>query len=162
MKKITIILLTLICLNSFSQNKNFTIENDLLTWKYVFSETYDSSLLKNKPRLEFITDSTGTIKKGLASDRNVKDEYTANFRIETRENRYRVIVNNLRFYNTTQIEFDMFSSSVHDYPMEKFWIRNNGAIRAKYWGVSLTDILNNDFIKLFTLQTKVEKEQDDW
>jgi hypothetical protein len=87
MKKFTTILLMFICFNSFSQNENFSIENDLLTWKYVFNETYDSRLLKDKPRLEFISDSTGTIKKGLASDRNVKDEYTANFRIETRENR---------------------------------------------------------------------------
>jgi hypothetical protein len=65
MKNILLLLLFITNI-SFSQNKNFTIEDKLIIWKLVYEDSTNISELKNNPRLQFITDSTGFIKKQIS------------------------------------------------------------------------------------------------
>lgn len=143
----------------FAQNPNFFVENDLVHWRYVFEDTASIEGLKRKPKLEFLSDTNGILKKSSVNDPRIKHEMTAEFTIEQREGRYRVTVNNIRFYNTTQIQIDMFSSTLSDYPIETSLLRKNKTIKEKIWGIDLTEILNEYFLELFTIKITVE---EDW
>ena len=63
MKKIILFAVLFFSAMGFTQNKNFIIEDKLIIWKLVYEDSTNISELKNNPRLEFSTDSTGFIKK---------------------------------------------------------------------------------------------------
>ena len=63
MKKLIFITFLLINNISFAQNKNFSVEDGLIIWRYIYEDSTSISKLKSNPRLEFKTDSTGIIKK---------------------------------------------------------------------------------------------------
>jgi hypothetical protein len=89
--KNTLLFLIFITNISFSQNKNFTIEDKLIIWKLVYEDLTNISELKNNLRLEFITDSTGYIKKTNFNDKKVR-QLIAEFKVESKKGRYRVSI----------------------------------------------------------------------
>lgn len=153
----TILLLVTSYLNA--QTENFSVENDFLTWKFIYNEDLDIDQMKSNPRFSFMNDSTGIINKGSVNNKNIKHEYTANFKVESKANKYRVTINNIRFYNETQINFGMFESNVTDYPIETPALNKKGEIKAPKRGPSLTEIMNNHFMELFKMK---HKTKDDW
>jgi hypothetical protein len=136
---------------SFSQNKNFTIEDKLIIWKLVYEDSTNISELKNNPRLQFITDSTGFIKKTNFNDKKVK-QLTAEFKVESKKGKYRVSVCNVKFFTEPiGINSGMFSTqTISEYTIEESLIKKNGTIRESYLGHNLTEALNPHFTELFT------------
>ena len=65
MKKSIIALLLLLSSISYAQNNNFVVEDSLIIWRKVYEMDKNFSEIKNNPRLEFKTDSSGCIKKKL-------------------------------------------------------------------------------------------------
>ena len=62
-KSLLVIVVLFLSVMGFSQNKNFVVEDRLMVWKLVYEDTKPISALENNLRLEFITDSTGYIKR---------------------------------------------------------------------------------------------------
>ncbi|MCI9844231.1 hypothetical protein [Flavobacterium pectinovorum] len=155
-----ILLFCLFCTTAIAQNKNFNVEYNIITWKKVFDEPLSISDLKNNPRLEFKTDSTGSIKKGIENSNWLK-EYTADFKIEKKTGRYRASVYNIRFYDSevrvNSGETKTISSS--DYPIEKEWLKNDGTIRGSLFWFNITETMNPFLTELFTAKKTVK---EDW
>jgi len=159
MKKATISFFLMITFLGFSQNKNFTLEDRLIYWKYVYESNKDISELKNKPLLEFKTDSTGTIKKTNFNNEKLR-QLVGEFKIEKKPGRYRVSVYNVRFFvePITIGDGDISMQSISEYTIEESLIKK-GKIRKSYMGYNLTETLNPHLVDLFTIK---EIKKEDW
>lgn len=144
----------------FAQNKNFTIEDKLIVWKLIYEDSTNISELKNNPRLEFSTDSTGYIKKTNFNDKKVK-QLIAEFKVESKKGKYRISVFNVKFFvEPIGINSGMFSTqTISEYTIEESLIKKDGTIRESYFGYNLTETLNPHLIGLFTV---VKKTNSDW
>lgn len=160
MKKILIISIFILSSTGFAQNKNFVIENDLIVWKFIYEDSTNISELKNNPRLEFKTDSTGYIKKTNFEDKKL-NQLTGEFKIESKKGKYRVSVYNMKFYvepitlNSSSISMQTIS----EFSIEKSLIKSNGSIRESYFGYNLTETLNPHLVRLFTI---IKNLKSDW
>jgi hypothetical protein len=151
MKKLLILLF--ISSSVFAQNKNFSIENGLIYWKYIYQDSTSISEFKNNPKLEFKTDSTGTIKRTNFNDKKLK-ELTAEFKIESKQDKYRVSIYNIRFYvePISLYSGGISMQSLSEYSIEQSLIKKNGTIRESSLGYNLTETLNPHLEILFTIQ----------
>ncbi len=153
----TFILLCLISIPSTGQNKNFSIEDRLVLWSNIYENSEKLTDVKLNPRLYFKTDSTGSIKKSLAN-KKLKDELTADFKIEFKDKRYKVRVFNIRFYNTTQITLYGVTTDVKDYGIENFLVKKRkDEFKTSRNAVRLTNLLNDYFIDLFSYEKNTKK-----
>jgi hypothetical protein len=157
--KLKLLLLTFITNFSFSQNKNFSIENKLIVWKLVYEDTTTISELKNNPRLEFKTDSTGYIKKTNFEDEKL-NQMSGEFKIESKKGRYRVSTFNIKFYvNPIGLNSGGISmQTISEFTIEKSLIKKNGTIRESSLGYNLTETLNPHLVELFTIRKKFKSE----
>lgn len=155
-----LILALLTSLIAFSQSKNFSIENKLIVWKYVYEDSISPLELKNNPRLEFITDSTGYIKKTNFEDKKL-NHLTGEFKIETKKSKYRVSVYNVIFFvDSIGINSGGVSmQTISEYTIEKSLIKKNGTIRESSFGYNLTETLNPHLEELFKIK---KKTKSDW
>lgn len=155
MKKFSIALLLLLSTVSFAQNHNFIVADSLVIWQKVYQNSKNISDLKNNPRLDFRTDATGCIKKTNFSN-NGLNELVGEFRIEFKENRYRVSVYNIRFYkigvNTLENAKELETTT--DFSIEKVALKRNGTVRDN----DTIKELNNHFTNLFTIKEQVKSE----
>jgi hypothetical protein len=160
MKKTYTVIILLIANISFAQNKNFIIENGLINWKYIYEDTTNVSELKLNPRLEFKTDSTGVIKRTNFNDKKLK-ELIGEFKIESKENKYRVSVFNVRFFVEPIGIYGggISMQTISEYTIEQSLIKKNGTIRESSFGYNLTETLNPHLVDLFTIK---KKENADW
>jgi pantoate kinase len=158
MKKILLLMLFITNI-SYSQNKNFIIEDKLIIWKLVYEDSTNISELKNNPRLKFITDSTGFIKKTNFNDKKVR-QLIAEFKVESKKGRFRVSVFNVKFFvETIGINLGMFSTqTISEYTIEESLIKNNSTIRESYLGYNLTEALNPHFTELFTIKKTIKSD----
>ena len=160
MRKILIISIFILSSTGFAQNKNFVIENDLIVWKFIYEDSTNISELKNNPRLEFKTDSTGYIKKTNFEDKKL-NQLTGEFKIESKKGKYRVSVYNMKFYvepitlNSSSISMQ----TITEFSIEKSLIKSNGSIRESYFGYNLTETLNPHLVRLFTI---IKNLKSDW
>lgn len=157
MRKILLTALLLFGIIGFTQNKNFVIEDKLIVWKLIYEDSSNASELKNNPRLEFKTDSTGYIKKTNFEDKKL-NQLTAEFKIESKRGKYRISVYNIKFFVDP---IGLYSGgiamqTISEYTIEKSLIKKNGTIRESYLGYNLTEKLNPHFVDLFTIK-KVTK-----
>lgn len=158
MKKLLILLF--ISSSVFAQNNNFSIENGLIYWRYIYQDSTSISELKNNPKLEFKTDSTGTIKRTNFNDKKLK-ELIAEFKIESKQDKYRVSIYNIRFYvePISLYSGGLSMQSVSEYSIEQSLIKKNGTIRESYLGYNLTETLNPHLEILFTIK---KTKKNDW
>nr|WP_314895953.1 hypothetical protein [uncultured Flavobacterium sp.] len=158
MKK-KLLLLIFITNISFSQNKNFSIEDKLIVWKLVYEDSTTISELKNNPRLEFKTDSTGYIKKTNFEDTKL-NQMSGEFKIESKKGKYRVSAFNIIFYvNPIGLYSGGISmQTISEFTIEKSLIKKNGTIRESSLGYNLTETLNPHFVELFTIKKKIKSE----
>ncbi len=160
MRKILIISIFILSSTGFAQNKNFVIENNLIVWKFIYDDSTNVSELKNNPRLEFKTDSTGYIKKTNFEDKKL-NQLTGEFKIESKKGKYRVSVYNMKFYvepitlNSSSISMQTIS----EFSIEKSLIKSNGTIRESSFGYNLTETLNPHLVRLFTI---IKNVKSDW
>lgn len=158
--KMIITIILLISSSVFAQNKNFTIENGLVNWRNVYEDSTNILDLKDNPRLQFTTDSTGIIKRTNFNDKKLKN-FTAEFKIESKKGKYRVSVYNVIFYvepvglNSGGISMQTISQ----YTIEQSLIKKDKTIRESSFGYNLTETLNPHFVDLFIIK---EKEKEDW
>ncbi|TRX01878.1 hypothetical protein [Flavobacterium gawalongense] len=154
-----LLLLIFITNISFSQNKNFTIEDKLIIWKLVYEDSTNISELKNNPRLEFNTDSTGYIKKTNFEDKKI-NQLTGEFKIESKKGKYRVSIFNIKFFVEPVGLYSggISMQTISEFTIEKSLIRKNGTIRESSLGYNLTETLNPHFIELFTIKKKIKSE----
>ena len=159
MEKIILFAVLFFSTIGFSQNKNFIIEDKLIIWKLVYEDSTSISELKSNPRLEFITDSTGYIKKTNFNDRKVK-QLIAEFKIESKKGKYRVSIFNVKFFvEPIGINSGMFSTqTISEHTIEESLIKKNGTIRESYLGYNLTETLNPHFVELFTIKKLIKSE----
>lgn len=150
MKRIVIVVVLFINAIGFSQDNNFVVEDNLIVWRKVYEDAHHFSALKNNLRLHFVTDSTGTISKTNFAEKNM-EELTANFRIESKEGKYRVSVFNIRFFKQIISRED----PIQDYSMESEFLKKNEEIKKSIWGYNETELLNLHFEKLFTIKKEV-------
>lgn len=150
MKRILIVVVLFVNAIGFSQDNNFVLEDNLIVWRKVYEDASPFSALKNKLRLNFVTDSTGTISKTNFAERNL-EELTADFRIEAKEGKYRVSVFNIRFFGQIIHNKDL----IQDYCMERHFLKNNGEIKKSVWGYNETELLNHHLVDLFTIKKAV-------
>ena len=161
MKKIKLMAIILLLANiSVAQNKNFVIENGMVIWKCIYEDSTSVSKLRNNLLLEFKTDSTGIIKKTNFNDKNLK-KLIAEFKIESKENKYRVSVFNVRFFVEPINLYggSMSMQTISEYTIEESLIKKNGSIRKSSLGYNLTETLNPHFVKLFTMR---KNKKSDW
>jgi hypothetical protein len=153
MKKALIAILLLIVNTSFAQNKNFIILDGLINWVNIFEDSTNISKLKNNPRLEFKTDSTGIIKRTNFNDKKLR-ELIGEFKIETKKNKYRVTVMNVRFFAEPVSLYGggVSMQTISEYSIEQSLIKKNGTIRESAFGYNLTETLNPHLVELFTIK----------
>jgi hypothetical protein len=144
----------------FSQNKNFIVENELINWRYIYEDSTNISEMKNNPRLEFTTDSTGYIKKTNFNDKNLR-QLVAEFKIESKNRKYRISVFNIVF-TMEDITFNMGGVSMGSpdtYTIEYTFLKKDNTIRKSLaFGYNVTEVLNPHFTKLFTIKKTIKSE----
>lgn len=141
----------------YSQNKNFTIEDNLIYWKLVYEDSTDIKELQNKTRLEFKTDSTGYIKRTNFEDKHL-NQLTGEFKIESKKGKYRISVLNIRFFvEPTGLSSGGISmQTISEFTIEKSLIKSDGSIRKSSMGYNLTETLNPHLVDLFTIKKKTK------
>ena len=155
-KSLLVIVVLFLSGMGFSQNKNFVVEDRLMVWKLVYEDTKPISALENNLRLEFITDSTGYIKRTNFENRRLS-QFTAEFKIESKKGKYRASVYNIIFFEDL-IPTKATFQAIPEYTIESQFMKNDGTIRKSVWGLNLTEILNTYFTELFTIKTN----NSDW
>ena len=160
MKKLLTVTFFMTSIFAFAQNKNFIIENDLITWKLIYEDSTSIAQLRNHPRLEFITDSTGRIKKTNFENKKL-NQLTGEFKIEAKKEKYRVSVFNIKFFVDPVGLYDggISMQTISEFTIEKSLIKKDGTIREKYFGYNLTETLNPHLVQLFTID---KKTKSDW
>jgi len=140
---------------SYSQNKNFSIVDNLIVWKYVYEDSLSVKNLMNNPRLEFRNDSTGIIKKTNFENKKL-NQLTGDFKIESKKGKYRVNVFNLKFHvDPVGLSSSKISmQTISEYTIEKSILKKDGTIREKSLGYNLTETLNPHLIDLFKIKNK--------
>lgn len=154
MRRIVVVVVLFVNAIGFSQNHDFVVEDNLIVWRRVYEDTAPFSALKNKLRLNFVTDSTGTINKTNFSNWKL-NELTANFRIESKKGKYRVSLFNIRFFRQTVDCKDL----IKDYSIESQFLKYNGEIRKSVWGSNEAELLHHQLVELFTIK---KEEHSDW
>jgi hypothetical protein len=157
MKKILIISIFILSITGYAQNKNFVIENNLIVWKFIYEDSTNISELKNNPRLEFKTDSTGYIKKTNFEDKDLR-KFVAEFKIESKKNKYRVSAYNFIF-DVEAVLLETIKGMEPTYTIESTFLKKDGTIRkALAFGYNLTETLNPHLVKLFTIEKNVKSD----
>lgn len=159
MKKLLFAILLLTSVLAFSQNKNFSVENNLITWKLVYEDSTTVSQLRNNPRLEFVTDSTGYIKKTNFEDKKL-NQMTGEFKLETKKGKYRASVFNIKFFVEP---IGLYSGgismqTISEFTIEKSLLKKNGTIKESSFGYNLTETLNPHLVELFSIKKKGKSE----
>lgn len=158
MKNLLLIAFCLCSYISLSQNKNFVIENGLVYWKNIYETPIKLETIKTNPRLDFTTDSTGVLKKGLPH-KKYKEEIKAEFKIEKKDNKYRVSVFNIRFIDSFEITLYGVTNKSEDTSIETYLIRSkDGEIRKNKKAIEMLDLLNDYLINIF--DSNKEKKKD--
>ena len=136
--------------SSDNENDNFEIVNDMVFWRYVYDESMDIDKLKQNPKLDFETDTTGFIIRTNFNDKQLKD-LTGEFKIQSKGDRYRVSVFNVVFYTEpmTLNSGGLGMQTISEHTIEESLIKDNGQMRKSFWGYNLTAILNPHLINLF-------------
>ena len=128
--------------------------------KKFYNDSSEIAKLKRNPKLEFVTDSTGFIKKTNFNDENLR-QLTGEFLIEKKSNRYRVSVFNVVFY-TEPVGLNsggLSMQTISEYTIEKSLITKKGKIRESSMGYNLTETLNPHLENLFKI---IEVKNEDW
>ena len=88
------------------------------------------------------------------------NDLKAEFKIESKQNKYRVSVYNIRFFVTPVSLYigNMSTESNTEFTIEKSILKQDGTVR-KYAGYNLTATLNPYFVDLFTIQ---KTETENW
>lgn len=159
MKKLFLIIFFMFGIFSYSQNKNFELEDNIIVWKFIYQDSLDVLNLKNNPRLEFKNDSTGIIKKTNFENKKL-NQLTGDFKIESKTGKYRVIVFNIKFYVEP---IGLYSGgismqTVSEFTIEKSLLKKDGTIREKYFGYNLTETLNPHLVDLFKIKKKLSSD----
>lgn len=159
MKKLVFALLLLTSILAFSQNKSFIVENNLITWKLVYEDSTSVSELRNNPRLEFVTDSTGYIKKTNFEDKKL-NQMTGEFRVESKKGKYRASVFNIKFFVEPMGLYSggISMQTISEFTIEKSLLKKNGTIKESSFGYNLTETLNPHLVELFAIKRKVKSE----
>jgi hypothetical protein len=158
MKNLLFILFSLFFCNlSHSQNENFIVNNKIINWNFVYQDSNNIKLLRNEQLLDFVTDSTGYIKKTNFSDKKLQT-ISAEFKIQTKENRYKVTVFNIRVhYDPVMVKSLNVPETA---PLEETFLKSDGTIRKQLvFGYNFTELFNPYFTNLFTIK---KKEDDNW
>jgi hypothetical protein len=158
MKKILYVIVTLLCYNlSHSQNENFIINNKIINWNLVYNDSNNIKLLRNNQLLDFATDSTGYIKKTNFSDKKLQT-ITAEFKIQTKENRYKATIFNIVIYNDPIMVKSL--NVPETLPLENTFLKSDGTIRKQLvFGYNFTELFNPYFTDLFTIK---KPENNNW
>lgn len=160
MKKILLIIFLVLNALSYSQNKNFSIEDNLIVWSYIYEDSLSVKNLMNNPRLEFRNDSTGIIKKTNFEDKKL-NQLTGDFKLESKKGKYRVNVFNIKFYVDPIVlsSGEISMQTISEFTIEKSILKKDGTIREKSLGYNLTETLNPHLIDLFKIK---KKRGTDW
>ncbi len=141
----------------YSQNKNFVIVDKQIVWQNVYEDSTDLKELKNNTRLDFKTDSTGYIKKTNFENKRL-NQLTGEFKIESKKDKYRVSVFNIKFYVEP---IGLYSGgismqTISEFTIEKSLIKSDGSIKKTSMGYNLTETLNPHLVDLFTIKKKTK------
>lgn len=160
MKKLIFITFLLITNISFAQNKNFSVEDGLIIWRYIYEDSTSISKLKSNPQLEFKTDSTGIIKKTNFGDKMLHP-IVAEFKIEVKKNKYRVPVFNTRFNEEPRIinKDGLLIQANNEYTIEQALLKRNKTLKKPSLFNNSTETLNPHLIQLFTIKNHAK---NDW
>nr|WP_315147799.1 hypothetical protein [uncultured Flavobacterium sp.] len=159
MKKIFLVLLMFLAFKNYSQNKNFLIEYNLITWRNVYQDSTDIKELQKDPRLEFKTDSTGYIRKTTFGNKYLQHQpLTGEFKIECQKSKYRVSVFNIVFHvNPRGMNMGVLTYQHEtEFTIESGFLKSDGTIRKSFWGFNVTEKLNPHLFELFTIK-KISK-----
>lgn len=163
MKKI--LLLILISFNCYSQDaaENFTVENNQIIWIKIYnlSDTESIDNLKNNLSLKFSDPNFGTAENlELRCDDIAiysKETFKLNFKIEKKDNRYRVIVSNIVFNNSINLNFGTVSTDEKFNTIESMELRNSdNTLRKNKQSLRNRNCLNEYLTELF----KIKKSKD--
>lgn len=158
MKKLLLILL--IGISGFAQEENnFTAENKYLVWSKVFElkPSEDISLIKNNLKLIFRDNNFGFSKNQKCDCKGssiyLKFPFTYNFKIETKENKYKVSVSNIIFSDNTAINMGGIISGPTTSTLEEYILKkSDGSIKTNNQNTKNLNCLNDYFTSNFTIQ----------
>lgn len=179
MKKIFLLLFILNTLSSFAQknhddgiyattkdeklSENFSVEKNVITWKKVFEfKENPIPYLKQNSNLKFKDSIFGTADNLLLRCRNIsfycKNDFQINFKIETKENKYRVTVSNIVFKNAININFGGVSTDDKLILLEEAELRfKDNTIRKNNQSVINLNCIDEFLTELFTIKIIEDK-----
>ncbi|MBF4484400.1 hypothetical protein [Flavobacterium sp. CSZ] len=158
MKKIHIFLLFISISNFAQNNNNFSLENKSIEWSYVFElkPGENISLLKDNLILDFKNDNFGISKNQTISCSGIsiysRLPFNFNFRIESKDDKYRVVVSNiifndnLNFGNSTTTKLEMYA------------LKNDSEIKQNGQNNKNLNCLNEYFLNIF----KIKSPKSNW
>jgi hypothetical protein len=162
MKKL-IIILALISFQSHAQTPEgipdaFRLANKNIIWEVVFElkegETIEG--LKNNLKLKFNDEGFGTAEELQLDCKGVnmwlKGNFKTNYKIETKDNRYRVTASNFIFEDTMEINFGSVRTAAKTTPLEFYELKDsNGTIRPNNQTQRDMQCLDHQLRQLFTI-----------
>jgi hypothetical protein len=158
MKNFIFTLLVLISAITFSQNKNFDVENGLIKWRCVFEDSTSILELNRNPSLEFLTDSTGFIKINVIDidDGKILFVQTGEFKIESKKRNYNVTVWNFKSYYPINFIYVKGLRSMKEFPIEKYYLNKHGDFIRTLWTNGPSKKMDRQLIELFTIKKQLD------
>lgn len=164
MKKIILVLF--IGFSGFAQNTdNFSAEDNSLIWSRIFElkEGEDISNIKNNLKLNFKDNISGTAEnqhcKCKGGSTYVKSPFSYNFKIEKKENRYKVFVSNIIFKDNLSINIGSVVNGPTTHTIEEFALKNSdNTIRKNSQNSKNLNCLDAFFTSNFSIQ----QQKTDW
>lgn len=179
MKHKLLLFLLLITTTIYSQSsyKSFQVESDgNIVFKKVFSlkEGKKESLINYLKRLSNFdisnidNDIEGKIKdmkvnfkkygKGTGYPIFLRHSLSSDVRIQLKDDRYRVVISSIGFLDDVSLySLSTYKESDNFTYLTEFYVKNDGTLRSSKIVKKTLDVIENQFIDLFTI-----KETDDW
>lgn len=167
MKKILFLLITFNCFSQKSAEipTTFSVENSIITWEKVYTLEENQSIddLKNNLKLKMNSDGYGTVYDNQCKCRAASEylgwNFNYDYRVEQKENRYKVTIANIIFIDGITMSLYGVTTTQQSTPFENYILKKTGELKTGFQTKSNLECLDNYFTKQFTI-LKVNKK--DW
>ena len=160
MKTKLLLLFLLIGSFTFSQEHSFKLQDRSVIWQKVFDGSADQIL---HPKLKDGHVSKLTFQHCPGTSIFMREDIHFDYKIESKDNRFRVTINNIFFENSVQINLGSVSTDIKSTNFEDYVVRHKkNELRDGFTHRKNYTCLEDLFTKIFTPTEEPEIFDDNW
>lgn len=167
--RILILFITLHALSSFCQKsaqfpKTFTAENNTIYWENIYQLNSGEKIedLNQNLKLNITTTGTGVVEENLCKCNSgssfINQSFKFNYKIETKEGKYKVLVTNIIFRNGPELYANRIQTDKDIFTFEYYSLDKEGNFKKTFQTKKNLTCLNDYFTNLFKIRSSTNKD----